>query len=527
MLADMVSTFLDIPLAEKQDLLETFGLHARLDKVATKLGKLAQVLKLSHKIRQDTAGELSKAQREYFLREQLKQIQKELAGGTGDNGDMAALRAALEKAALPEEASKQAQKELARLERMNESAAEYSMLRTYLEVLAELPWAAISEDKLDIERAREVLDADHHGLEKVKRAILEYLAVLQLKPDGKRSNLCLVGPPGVGKTSLGQSIAKAMGRKFVRISLGGVHDEAEIRGHRRTYIGALPGNIVQGMRKAGSSNPVFMLDEMDKLGAGMHGDPSSALLEVLDPEQNGSFRDNYLGVPFDLSRVLFIGTANVLDQIPAPLRDRFEIIQIPGYTEAEKLAIARRYLVRRQIEQNGLKRDQFSIDNAALKALVREYTREAGVRGLERQIGQLLRHAAVRIVEKKARALDVAHARPRAHPRRAAVFERARRTHRRAGVATGLAWTPVGGEILFVEATAMNGKGRLILTGSLGDVMRESAQAALTLARSRARQLRIEPRWFETHDVHAPCPPARSPRTGRAPVSRCSPRSCP
>ncbi len=514
MLADMVSTFLDIPLAEKQELLETFPLPARLDKVATKLGKLAQVLKLSHKIRQDTAGELSKAQREYFLREQLKQIQKELAGESGEPSDLAALRGALEKAALPEEASKQAQKELARLERMNESAAEYSMLRTYLEVLAELPWSIASEDKLDIERAREVLDADHHGLEKVKRAILEYLAVLSLKPDGKRSNLCLVGPPGVGKTSLGQSIAKAMGRKFVRISLGGVHDEAEIRGHRRTYIGALPGNIIQGMRKAGSSNPVFMLDEMDKLGAGMHGDPSSALLEVLDPEQNGSFRDNYLGVPFDLSRVLFIGTANVLDQIPPPLRDRFEIIQIPGYTGAEKLAIARRYLLRRQIEQNGLKRDQFSIDNAALKSLVREYTREAGVRGLERQIGQLVRHAAVRIVEKKARSLDV-HTRDLVRilgaPRYSS--ELAERTAV-PGVATGLAWTPVGGEILFVEATAMNGKGRLILTGSLGDVMRESAQAALTLARSRARSLRIEPRWFETHDVHVHLPAGAIPKDG-------------
>ncbi|MFO1011105.1 MAG: endopeptidase La [Planctomycetota bacterium] len=514
MLADMVSTFLDIPLAEKQDLLETVGLHARLDKVATKLGKLSQVLKLSHKIRQETAGELNKAQREYFLREQLKQIQKELHGGTGDNGDMAGLRAALEKAELPEEARKQAFKEFARLERMNESAAEYSMLRTYLEVVSELPWSAITPDNLDLERARDVLEADHHGLEKVKRAILEYLAVLQLKPDGKRANLCLVGPPGVGKTSLGQSIARAMGRKFVRVSLGGVHDEAEIRGHRRTYIGALPGNVLQGLRKAGTKNPVFLLDEMDKLGAGIQGDPSAALLEVLDPEQNRAFRDNYLGVPFDLSQVLFIGTANVLDGIPAPLRDRFEVIQIPGYTASEKLAIAQRYLVKRQLEQNGLTKRQFAIDRAALQTLVREYTREAGVRNLERQIGQLVRNAAVRIVEKKTKQVRVAveDLQPvLGVPRFQS--EIAERTAL-AGVAIGLAWTPVGGEILFVEATGMNGKGKLTLTGHLGEVMRESAQAALTLARSRADALGLEARWFETHDVHVHLPAGAIPKDG-------------
>jgi ATP-dependent Lon protease len=514
MLSDMVATFLDIPLAEKQELLETFDLVARLDRVASKLGKLAQVLKLSHKIRQETAGELNKAQREYFLREQLKQIQKELAGESGEGGDVAALRETLRKAGLPEEASKQAEKELARLERMNESAAEYSMLRTYLEVLSELPWSKESEDSLDLARARAVLDADHHGLEKVKRAILEYLAVLELKPDGKRANLCLVGPPGVGKTSLGQSIARAMGRSFVRISLGGVHDEAEIRGHRRTYIGALPGNIIQGLRKAGTKNPVFMLDEMDKLGAGIQGDPSSALLEVLDPEQNRAFRDNYLGLSFDLSRVLFIGTANVLDAIPPALRDRFEIIQLPGYTASEKLVIARRYLVRRQLEQNGLTRAKFRVDPAALKALIRDYTREAGVRSLERQIGQLVRHAAVRIVEKKARSVHV-HAAdlPAVLGVPRFTSEVAERTAL-PGVATGLAWTPTGGEILFVEASAMSGRGKLILTGHLGDVMRESAQAALTLVRARAERLKIEPRWFDKHDVHVHLPAGAIPKDG-------------
>jgi ATP-dependent Lon protease len=514
MLADMVATFLDIPLVEKQELLATFDLVQRLDKVATKLGKLSQVLKLTQKIRQETAGEINKAQREYFLREQMKQIQKELAGETGESSDMTQLRAALDKAQLPEEAHKQAFKELARLERMNESAAEYSMLRTYLEVLSELPWSVTTVDNLDLDRARKVLEEDHHGLERVKRSIIEYLAVLQLKPDGKRANLCLVGPPGVGKTSLGQSIARAMGRNFVRVSLGGVHDEAEIRGHRRTYIGALPGNVIQGLRKAGSKNPVFMLDEMDKLGAGIQGDPSAALLEVLDPEQNRAFRDNYLGIPFDLSRVLFVGTANVLDHIPAPLRDRFEVIQIPGYTEAEKLAIARRYLLKRQSEQNGLKRGQFTLDEAALKRVVREYTREAGVRNLERQIGQLARHAAVRIVEKKARKVHLGTKdlqRVLGTPR--FTSELAARTSV-PGVATGLAWTPVGGEILFVEATAMSGKGKLILTGSLGDVMRESAQAALTLVRTRARKLRIDARWFEHHDLHVHLPAGAIPKDG-------------
>jgi len=514
MLADMVSTFLDIPLAEKQELLETFDLTARLDLVAVKLGKLAQVLRLSHKIRQDTAGELNKAQREYFLREQLKQIQKELAGPGAEGGDVLALREALAKAGLSEEARKHADKELARLERMNESAAEYSMLRTWLEVLSELPWAKESTDRLDIPRARAVLEADHHGLEKVKRAILEYLAVLKLKPDGKRANLCLVGPPGVGKTSLGQSIARAMGRAFVRVSLGGVHDEAEIRGHRRTYIGALPGNIVQGLRKAGTKNPVFMLDELDKLGAGIQGDPSAALLEVLDPEQNRAFRDNYLGLSVDLGRVLFIGTANVLDQIPAALRDRFEIIHLPGYTQSEKLAIARRYLVKRQLEQNGLTARQLVIEPAVLKLVVREYTREAGVRNLERLIGQLVRHAAVRIVEHKARRVRLAPDDVPAilgAPRFAS--ELAERTAL-PGVAIGLAWTPVGGEILFVEASAMSGRGKLILTGHLGDVMRESAQAALTLARSRAKGLGVEARWFETHDLHVHLPAGAIPKDG-------------
>jgi ATP-dependent Lon protease len=415
---------------------------------------------------------------------------------------------------MPPEVEKEAKKDLARLERMNEAAAEYAMTRTYLEVLAELPWSKSTPDNLDLARARKVLDEDHYGLERIKRLILEYLAVRKLNPAGRRPNLCLVGPPGVGKTSLGQSIARAMGRNFVRVSLGGVHDEAEIRGHRRTYIGAMPGNVMSSLRKAQSSNPVFMLDEMDKLGMSYQGDPAAALLEVLDPEQNKSFRDNYLGVPFDLSQVLFIGTANVLENIPPALRDRFEVLQLPGYTLSEKLAIAERYLWPRQLEQSGLKTTQFKLDPRALERIVTAYTREAGVRNLERQLAAVVRWFAARVAEKKARSMTV-RVKDLQTILGAPRFEDEVKSRTSVpGVATGLAWTPVGGGILFVEATSMPGKGRLLLTGQLGDVMRESAQAALSLVKSRARRLGLDEQYFERHDVHIHLPAGAIPKDG-------------
>lgn len=502
--ADMVTTFLDVPLAEKQQILSTLDVSARVAKVATRLAHLVEVLRLSHQIREQTKGTLDKAQREYYLREQLKQIQKEL--GTDEGSDNAELEVRVREAKMPAEVEKEVRKELTRLNRLSEGAAEYGSLRTWVETMTELPWSVASTDRIDIAAARRILDEDHHGLEKVKRQILEYLAVRKLAPEGKRANLCLVGPPGVGKTSLGQSIARAMGRVFVRVSLGGVHDEAEIRGHRRTYVGALPGKIVTGIKQGKTRNPLFMLDEIDKVGTGLHGDPSAALLEVLDPEQNHSFRDNYLGVPLDLSKVLFIATANVLEQIPAPLRDRFEVVQLPGYTREEKLEIARKYLVPRQLKNNGLDGKRCKIQDGALAAILEGWVREAGVRQLERRIGSIVRHVAARVAEGKARkavirAADlpaILGAPPHADEQRARTSV--------PGVATGLAWTPVGGEILHVEATSMPGKGQLILTGQLGDVMRESAQAALSLVKSRSRSLGFDPRFFETHDLHVHLP---------------------
>ncbi len=513
MLTDMVATFLEITPAEKQDLLETLDVDQRLSKVGAKLAHLSHVLELSNKIRTETRGTLDKAQREYFLREQLRQIQKELSGET-EGAEFDDLKKALTAAAMPPEVRKEADRELARLERMNEASAEYSTTRTYLEVMSELPWAVTTVDNLDIKRARAVLDEDHYGLERVKRLILEYLAVRKLKPDGRRANLCLVGPPGVGKTSLGQSIARAMGRKFVRISLGGVHDEAEIRGHRRTYVGALPGAIITSLRKAASRNPVFMLDEMDKLSKSYQGDPSSALLEVLDPEQNRSFNDNYLGVPFDLSQVLFIGTANVLEDIPGPLRDRFEVIHLPGYTREEKIAIARAYLWPRQLEQSGLSPKNIRIDDKAVELVVKSYTREAGVRSLERALATLTRNIAARVAEGKLRRTTIKVGDVEAilgHPRFEDEVENRTSVP---GVATGLAWTPFGGGILFVEATSMPGHGKLILTGQLGDVMRESAQAALSLVKSRARHLGLDTRFFDSHDLHVHLPAGAIPKDG-------------
>ncbi len=512
--ADLVSSFMDLKVEEKQEILETVDIRRRLDRVLELLGHRIEVLKISRDIGQQTKDAVEGRQREYILREQLRAIQKELGETEGTAAEIEELDKAIAEAGMPEEAEQQAKKELKRLERMPEAAAEHSMVRTYLDWLIELPWSKLSDDAIDIAQARRILDEDHFGLDKIKRRILEYLAVRKLNPEGKSPILCFVGPPGVGKTSLGQSIARATGRKFVRASLGGIHDEAEIRGHRRTYIGALPGNVIQGIRKAGTRNPVFMLDEMDKLGAGFHGDPSSALLEVLDPEQNNTFRDNYLAVPFDLSQVMFIGTANVLDSIPGPLRDRMEVIELPSYIEDEKVEIARRYLVRRQLEANGLKPEQAEITEATLRAIVRDYTREAGVRNLERQIGAVLRNVAVRIAEGSAQQarIEPDDLRPILGAPR---FENevAIRTCV-PGVATGLAWTPVGGDILFVEATRVAGTGKLILTGQLGDVMKESAQAALSLVKSRARRLGIDEALFEKSDIHVHVPAGAIPKDG-------------
>jgi ATP-dependent Lon protease len=506
---------MDLKPDEKQQILETIDLQQRLDKVIWMLSYRIEVLRLSRDIGQQTEHTMEGRQREYLLREQLRAIQKELGEADEKTTEIAEIEKQMAAARLPEEAETQAKRELRRLQRMPEGAAEYGMVRSYLEWLTELPWAKEHAGTIDIAEARKVLDDEHYGLDKVKRRILEYLAVRKLNPEGKGPILCFVGPPGVGKTSLGQSIAHATGRPFVRVSLGGIHDEAEIRGHRRTYIGALPGNIIQAIRRAGTRDPVMMLDEIDKLGHGMHGDPSSAMLEVLDPAQNSTFRDNYLTVPFDLSKVLFIATANMLDTIPGPLRDRMEMIQLSSYTDEEKMQIAKRYLVPRQREQNGLAAaPQVEITDDALRTVIRDYTREAGVRNLEREIGALLRHAAMRVAEGETGPLRIAAADLPAilGPRRfeAEIAERTSVP----GVATGLAWTPVGGDILFIEAARVPGNGRLILTGQLGDVMKESAQAALSLVKSMHRSLGLDPVLFEKNDIHVHVPAGAIPKDG-------------
>ncbi|MBS9402204.1 endopeptidase La [Halomonas sp. TRM85114] len=514
LLVDTIAGYLDLPIGEKQEVLELLDLRARMERVQHLLDYRVEVLRLSQKISQRTHETMSERQREVVLREQLRAIQQELGEGDEKAEEIRELESRIDACHMPDEVATQARKELARLARMPEGAGEYAMARTYLDWLLELPWASLSEEHIDIARARDILDTDHFGLERIKKRILEHLAVHKLNPEGKSPILCFVGPPGVGKTSLGQSIARAMGREFVRASLGGVHDEAEIRGHRRTYIGALPGNIIQALRKAGTRNPVFMLDEMDKLGAGIQGDPSSALLEVLDPEQNSTFRDNYLGVPFDLSRVMFIGTANVLDQIPGPLRDRMEVIELPGYTEQEKVEIARRYLVQRQRQAVGLDADQWHITDAALHRIISDYTREAGVRNLERLIGAVARHVAVRIAEGtlESSVTDVDDLR---EPLGAARYENevAMRTSV-PGVATGLAWTPVGGDILFIEASQSQGSGRLILTGQLGEVMKESAQAALSLIKANAAALGVDAERVNEADIHVHVPAGAIPKDG-------------
>ena len=514
-LADLIASFMDITPPEKQEILETVDIERRLERVSEMLAYRIEVLRLSRQISEQTKGKIDDRQREFLLREQMRTIQKELGEGEDAKAqEIAELTKKIAEAKMPAEVEEHAKRELSRLDRMPEASGEYSMARTYLEWLTELPWSVESGKSVDIAEARRILDADHYGLRKIKRRILEYLAIQQLNPGGRSPILCFVGPPGVGKTSLGQSIARATGRKFVRVSLGGTHDEAEIRGHRRTYIGALPGNIIQGIRRAGARDCVMMLDEIDKLGRGIQGDPASALLEVLDPEQNSTFRDNYLGVPFDLSKVMFITTANVLDSIPGPLRDRMEVIDLPGYVEDEKYEIARRYLVDRQLKANGLNAEQAEITDEAVRTIIRDYTREAGVRQLEREIGSALRNAAMRIAEGTAQHVRI-------EPKDLTEIlgpprfegEVAMRTSI-PGVATGLAWTPVGGDILFIEATRIPGNGQLILTGQLGDVMKESAQAALSLVKARTSSLGLDPDTFAKSDIHVHVPAGAIPKDG-------------
>jgi ATP-dependent Lon protease len=513
-LADLATSYMDIKPQEKQEILETVDVALRVEKVSRHLAERIEVLRLSNEIGQQTKATFDGRQREAILREQMATIQRQLGEGDGKAQEVAELNEAIAKAKMPAEVESQARREVRRYERMPEGAAEAGIVRSYVDWLTELPWSLPEEKPINIGEARGVLDEDHYGLEKIKSRIIEYLAVRKLAPEGKAPILCFVGPPGVGKTSLGQSIARAMGREFVRVSLGGVHDEAEIRGHRRTYIGALPGNIIQAIKKAGARNCVMMLDELDKLGRGVQGDPSAAMLEVLDPEQNATFRDNYLGVPFDLSRVVFIATANMLDTVPGPLLDRMEVISLAGYTEDEKLEIAQRYLVRRQLEANGLTADQVEIDAQALRLIIKGYTREAGVRNLEREIGKTFRHVAVQIADGSkdrvgltAEEVTTILGQPRFES------EIAMRTSI-PGVATGLAWTPVGGDILFIEASRTPGRGSLILTGQLGEVMRESVQAALTLVKSRAVQLGIDPAIFEKNDIHVHVPAGATPKDG-------------
>ncbi len=516
-LADVIAAALPmLTTAVKQELLETIDVKLRLEKIVTALAKEAEVLELGSKIQSEVQSELSKTQREYYLREQMKAIQKELGGADERTQEIEELRAKIDASGMPEEARKEAVRELDRLAKMPPAAAEYTVARTYLDWLIAMPWKAETVDNVDIAEAQRILDADHVGLEKIKERILEYLAVKKIRPEGKDPILCFVGPPGVGKTSLGKSVARALGRKFHRLSLGGMRDEAEIRGHRRTYIGALPGQIVQGLRRAGTRNPVLMLDEIDKLGMDFRGDPASALLEVLDPEQNAMFRDHYLDVPFDLSRVLFITTANVLDPVPAALRDRMEVIQLAGYTEEEKIAIAQQHLVPKQAREHGLTAGtDVSFTGEALRVLCRGYTREAGLRNLEREIATICRKIARRRGEGDGEPVTVT-------PDLVSTFlgaprweyEELRERTRQPGVAIGLAWTPVGGDILFVEATRMRGGKTLTLTGQLGDVMKESAQAALSWVRSHADRIGIAPDVWETSDIHVHVPAGAIPKDG-------------
>jgi ATP-dependent Lon protease len=499
---------------EKQELLEEVDLSKRLRHLTSLMNRELEVLELGSKIQSQVQSEMDKSQREYFLRQQLKAIQDELGETDETQAEANELRERIDKAGLPEDVDKQARRELDRLSKLPSAAAEYGVIRTYLDWIVSLPWSAVTEDNLDIAHARIVLDEDHYDLEDVKDRILEFLAVQKLKREVSGPILCFAGPPGVGKTSLGKSIARAMERKFIRISVGGVRDESEIRGHRRTYVGAMPGTIIRAIRDAGSGNPVFMIDEIDKMGSDWRGDPSSAMLEVLDPEQHSTFRDHYLDVPFDLSKVMFICTANMLDTIPGPLRDRMEIISIAGYTQEDKLHIARKYLVPRQIERNGLRDDQFEITDDALRVVIENYTREAGVRNLEREIGTIARKFARMVAEEEKESLTVDQEQVPDFLGKKKVFRETKRRTSDPGVSTGLAWTPTGGDILFIEARAMPGNGRLILTGQLGDVMKESAQAALTFVRSIADRLGADAKFFQKHDIHVHVPAGAVPKDG-------------
>ena len=516
-LVDFIASSLpSLSTPDKQDTLETLDIRVRLEKINQHLAKELEVQQLRNKIQSEVQDRVQQTQREYYLREQMKAIQKELGEQDEGQRDVEDLKKKIDDAGMPEEVKKEALKELGRLARMSPMAADYSLTRNYVEWLAVLPWAKTSGQEIEIPKAKEILDTDHYDLEKVKDRILDYLSVRRLKPNMKGPILCFVGPPGVGKTSLGKSIARALGRKFVRLSLGGVHDEAEIRGHRRTYIGALPGQIIQGIRRAETKDPVFMLDEIDKVGRDFRGDPASALLEALDPEQNSSFRDNYLDVTFDLSKVLFITTANMLDPIAEPLRDRMEIIELQGYSEEEKLHIARRYLVPRQVEENGITTEQIEFPDEALSYVIRHYTREAGVRSLERTIGTICRKQARRLAEGKTEKLVVTQEviQEFLGGIKIRVEGEIEERTERPGVAVGLAWTPSGGDVLFVEANAMKGKGGFTMTGQIGQVMQESMQAALTWVRSNAAQLGIAENFFADHDIHMHVPAGAIPKDG-------------
>jgi ATP-dependent Lon protease len=513
-LADLIASNLNISTSEKQGILETFDVRERLTKVHLYLNKEVQVLELGNKIQTQVKEDMDRTQREYYLREQLKAIKKELGELDEHSSEIKDLRERIKKAKMPTEALAAAEKELDRLAKIPPASAEYTVARTYLDWLVELPWSETTGDNLDIDNAQKTLDEDHYDLEKVKKRILEYLAVRKLKADMKGPILCFVGPPGVGKTSLGKSIARTMGRKFIRISLGGVRDEAEIRGHRRTYVGALPGRIIQGIKKAGSNNPIFMLDEVDKIGMDFRGDPSSALLEVLDPEQNFSFSDHYIDVPFDLSKVMFITTANVLDTIPPALRDRMETLELPGYSEDQKKMIAKEFLIPKQINEHGLSLEYIEFQDEAVQVIINSYTREAGVRNLEREIAAICRGVAKDVARGIKEKVMIAPENLHKFLGPVKFFPEVAERTSEPGVATGLAWTPTGGDIIFVEATKMRGEKGLTLTGQLGDVMKESAQAALAYVRSKSKELGIEEDFFAKNDIHIHVPAGAIPKDG-------------
>ncbi|HUU50738.1 MAG TPA: endopeptidase La [Nitrospinota bacterium] len=513
-LSDLIAANLGIKLEENQEILETISPKERLKKLTAILNRELEILELSSKIQSEVKTDMDKTHKEYFLRQQLKAIQKELGEEDEKTVEINELKAKIKEAKMPKNVEEVATKEVERLSLMHPSASEYSVARTYIDWLVNLPWSKSTTDNLDIDQASKILDEDHYDLEKVKERILEYLAVHKLKKDMKGTILCFVGPPGVGKTSLGKSIARSIGRKFIRISLGGVRDEAEIRGHRRTYVGALPGRVIQGIKNVGSNNPLFMIDEIDKIGTDFRGDPSSALLEVLDPEQNNSFSDHYLDVPFDLSKVIFIATANILDPIPPALKDRMEVLHLPGYTEEEKIKIAKKYLIPKQIKENGLRKRQITFEDKAISRIITEYTREAGLRNLEREIGSICRKVAKMVAGGKKKPLKITPMKIPAYLGPIKFFSEVAEMKDDIGTATGLAWTPSGGEILFIEATKMKGKKGLVLTGQLGDVMKESAQAALSYIRSKAKLLKIDEDFFNKYDIHIHIPSGAIPKDG-------------